>query len=96
MLSILRATEPPDARTNRLLNVLGLDQASVAVYVTSLQAGSEVVQRLGVGCDAFVYMIAGAVSCEREDLAAGVSDQHELTVRAWQTSELIVVEMPAC
>jgi redox-sensitive bicupin YhaK (pirin superfamily) len=82
-----------------LHNVLELHQASAAVYVTSLEPGSEVVHRLGVGRDAFVYLIAGAASCEREDLAAGdaarVSDQREVTIRAWQTSELIVVDMPA-
>jgi redox-sensitive bicupin YhaK (pirin superfamily) len=99
VLSVLRAIEPPGKRTDRLLNVLELDQASAAVYVTSLQAGSEVVHRLGVDRDAFVYVIAGAASCEREDLGAGdaarVTDQLELTIRAWQPSEVIVVDLPA-
>jgi redox-sensitive bicupin YhaK (pirin superfamily) len=102
MLTILRASERTGERTNRLLNVLGLEHAlggSATVYVSSLQAGSEVVHRLAEDRDAFVYMIAGAASCEQEDLASGdaarVSNQHALTIRAWQTSELIVVDMPA-
>src|SRR5215468_9209279 len=97
MLRVLRASDRLGEPTNRLLNVLEIDQVSAAVYVASLQAGSEVIHRLGPGREALVYVLAGAAACDREDLAAGdaarVSDQHEVTIRAWQTSELMLVDM---
>jgi len=97
MLSVQRAADRFGEQRNRLANVLELDQVSASVYVTSLQAGSEVVHRLGIDREAFVYVLAGAAACDREDLGAGdavrVSDQHEVTIRAWQTSELMLVDM---
>jgi redox-sensitive bicupin YhaK (pirin superfamily) len=92
-------------RTNRLLRVAGPDAADGAaayrdasVHVARLEAGAEVVHRLGAGRGAYVYLIEGAASFDREDVATGdaaeVTDQPEIVIRAWQASELILVDLP--
>jgi redox-sensitive bicupin YhaK (pirin superfamily) len=92
-------------RTNRLLKVIGPEggeavkvHQDAAVYVASLEPGTEVTHRIGDGHGAYAYLIDGAASFGREDVntgdAAKVTDQPELRVRAGEQSELIVVDVP--
>ena len=100
MLAIRRACDPHrEDHTNRLLPVIGPEGGHlVEVYVASLQAGAEVVHRLRQGRGAYVYLIDGAASFDREDVASGdaatVTGQAELVIRAWQISELVLVDVP--
>ena len=100
MLAIRRACDPHgEDRTNRLLPVIGPEGGhAIEIYIASLQAGAEVVHRLRHGRGAYVYLIDGAASFDREDVASGdaatVTGQAELVIRAWQTSELVLVDVP--
>ena len=100
MLALRRACDlHAEDRTNRLLRIVGPEGGHlVDVYVASLQAGAEVVHRLRQGRGAYVYLIDGAASFDREDVSTGdaatVTGQAELVIRAWQTSELVLVDVP--
>ena len=100
MLAIRRACDlHGEDRTNRLLRIVGPEGGRlVEVYVASLQAGAEVVHRMRQGRGAYVYLTDGAASFDREDVSTGdaatVTGQAELVIRAWQTSELVLVDVP--
>jgi redox-sensitive bicupin YhaK (pirin superfamily) len=68
------------------------------VYVATLEAGAEVIHRLPEDRAAVVYVVAGAASVDREDVAEGdlahIAHQGELIIRAWQSSTLVVIEHP--
>ena len=92
-------------RTNRLLKVIGPEGGAVvrlhqdaAVYVASLEPGTEVTHSIGVGRGVYVYLIDGAVSFDGEAVTTGdaakVTDQPSLTIRAGEPSELILVDVP--
>jgi redox-sensitive bicupin YhaK (pirin superfamily) len=92
-------------RTDRLLKVIGPDGGDVVrvhqdanVYVASLSPGSEVTHPIGSGRGVYAYLIEGAASFDGEEVATGdaakVIDQAELTIRALDRSELILVDVP--
>lgn len=92
-------------RTNRLLRVIGPDGGEVvkvhqdaSVHVARLEAGTEVVHRLGEDRGAYVYLIEGAAAFDDHEAetgdAAKVTDQAELRIAATDTSELILVDVP--
>jgi len=92
-------------RTNRLLKVIGPEGGQVvkvhqdaSVYVARLPAGAEVVHPIGDRRGAYVYDIDGLAWFDSEQVATGdaakVRDQSELTIRARQTTELILVDVP--
>jgi hypothetical protein len=63
-----------------------------------LEPGAEVVHRVAAECAVFVYLPAGAASLDREDLSTGdvaaITDQRELVLRAWQASQVVLVDLP--
>jgi hypothetical protein len=73
MLAIRRACDPHgEDRTNRLLPVIGPEGGhAIEIYIASLQAGAEVVHRLRQGRAAYVYVVDGAASFDREDVSTG-------------------------
>jgi redox-sensitive bicupin YhaK (pirin superfamily) len=92
-------------RTNRLLKVIGPEGGKVvevhqeaSVQVASLEPGTEVVHPIGAGRGAYAYLIEGAASFGGEDLVTGdavkVTDEPQLTIRATNPSELILVDVP--
>ncbi|MGH2600851.1 MAG: pirin family protein [Dehalococcoidia bacterium] len=92
-------------RTNRLLQVIGppgSDAVTVhqdaAVYVASLQPGTEVTHQLGEGRGVYAYLIDGAATFDDEDVSTGdaakITDQPALRIRARDHSELILVDVP--
>ena len=92
-------------RTDRLLRVIGPEGGDVvkvhqdaSVHVACLSPGVAVTHDLGVGRGAYLYVIEGDVALGAESLATGdaakVTDERELTVRASQDSELILVDVP--
>ncbi|MGH8912465.1 MAG: pirin family protein [Acidimicrobiia bacterium] len=94
-----------EARANRLLKVIGPEGDEVvkvhqeaSVHVASLEAGTEVVHPIGPGRGVYAYLIDGAASFGREDLATGdavkVTDETQLAIGASQPSELILVDVP--
>jgi hypothetical protein len=92
-------------RTNRLLKVIGpagSDAVTVhqdaAVYVASLEPGTEVTHQIGGGRGAYAYLIEGAAAFGDEDVSTGdaaqVTGQPALRIRAREQSELIIVDVP--
>ena len=92
-------------RSNRLLKVIGPEGGEVvevhqdaSVHVAALDEGAEVVHEIGEGRGAYVYLIEGAASFDGEEVTTGdaakVTDQANLTIRASQPSELILVDVP--
>ena len=73
-------------------------QHDVCVYVVRLEPGAEVIHRFSPDRGAYVYVLDGAASLDRDDLSTGdaaeAANQAELTIRAWQTTELILVDFP--
>ena len=94
-----------DDRTNRLLRVIGPDGDDVvtvhqdaSVHVASLEPGTEVVHAIGDGRGVYAYLIEGGATFDGQEVATGdaakVTDQPDLTIRATQPSELILVDVP--
>ena len=69
-----------------------------SVHVARLEPGTEVVHSIGPGRGVYGYLIEGAVSFGDEELSTGdaaeVTEADELRIRASQTSELILVDVP--
>ena len=92
-------------RTNRLLKVIGPEGDSVvtvhqdaSVHVGLLDPGMEVTHPIGAGRGAYAYLISGQGLFDDEPVATGdaakVTDQSELRIRAIETCELILVDVP--
>jgi redox-sensitive bicupin YhaK (pirin superfamily) len=92
-------------RTNRLLNVIGPDGGDVvrvhqdaSVHVAALDPGVEVTHPIGEGRGAYAYLISGGALFDDDVVATGdaakVTDQSQLRIRALETSELILVDVP--
>ena len=92
-------------RTDRLLKVIGPEGGDVvsvhqdaSVFVASLSPGVEVAHAIGEGRGAYVYLIEGAASFDEEAVTTGdaakVTEQPNVTIRASEPSELILVDVP--
>jgi hypothetical protein len=92
-------------RTNRLLKVIGPEGGDVvkvhqdaSVHVARLEAGTEVSHPIGPGRGAYGYLIEGNATFGGEQLSTGdavkVTDETALPIRAAETSELILVDVP--
>jgi redox-sensitive bicupin YhaK (pirin superfamily) len=92
-------------RTDRLLRVIGPEGGEVvkvhqdaALYVARLQPGVEVEHAIGQGRGAYVYLIEGRATFDEEPVSTGdaakVTEQPSLRIRAGDTSELILVDVP--
>ncbi|MGH2546753.1 MAG: pirin family protein [Actinomycetota bacterium] len=92
-------------RTDRLLEVLSPDggetvkvHGDARVFVSRLNAGTEVVHRLGPGRGTYLYVIEGALRAGDEKLGTGdaakVRDEDTLPLAADETTELILVDVP--
>ncbi len=94
-----------EERRNRLLKVFGRAggegvtiHQDAAVYVASLEPGTEALHEIGEGRGVYAYLIDGAASFDGEDVATGdaakVTAQRELRIRARGQSEVILVDVP--
>ncbi len=92
-------------RTNRLLKVIGPEGDGVvrvhqdaSVHVGALDPEVEVTHPIAAGRGVYAYLISGRGLFDDEPLATGdaakVTDQSELRIRAIETSELILVDVP--
>jgi redox-sensitive bicupin YhaK (pirin superfamily) len=93
-------------RTDRLLEVVSPDGGGQAVkvhrdawvYVSRLTSGTEVGHEFRQGRGAYLYVIDGALAAGNEQLATGdaakVRDERTLELRADETSELILIDVP--
>ena len=92
-------------RTNRLLKVIGPEGGDVvklhqdaSVHVARLESGTEVSHQIGQARGVYAYLIEGAATVGGEALktgdAAKVTDEPALVIRATDTSELILVDVP--
>jgi hypothetical protein len=92
-------------RTNRLLEVVSPTggkaievHQDASVFVARLDPEVEVVHLLHEGHGAYVYLISGSSSIDGQDLAAGdsakVTEQRDICIKARETSELILVDVP--
>jgi hypothetical protein len=94
-----------EERTNRLLKVIGAEGGDVvklhqdaSVHVARLEPETEVSHDIGPGRGVYAYLIEGAAEVGGEQLATGdaakVTDVAALPIRARETSEVIVVDVP--
>jgi redox-sensitive bicupin YhaK (pirin superfamily) len=94
-----------EERTNRLLKVIGPGGGEVvtvhqdaSVHVARLEPGTEVRHDIGPGRGVYAYLIGGAAEVGGEHLATGdaakVTDAPALPIRARETSEIILVDVP--
>ena len=94
-----------EARTNRLLKVIGREGGDVvkvhqdaSVHVAALEPGAEVRHAIGEGRGAYAYLISGAGTFDDQSVTTGdaakVTDQAQLSIRAREASELILVDVP--
>jgi redox-sensitive bicupin YhaK (pirin superfamily) len=94
-----------EERTNRLLKVIGPEGGEVvtvhqdaSVHVARLEPGTEVRHDIGPGRGVYAYLIGGAAEVGGEHLATGdaakVTDAPALPIRARETSEIILVDVP--
>ena len=92
-----------DDRRNRLLRAIapeGGDAVKVhgkaAVYISSMEPGFTLDHKFGDGMGGYLYVIDGALGLDGERLAAGdaakIWDEPEITLRAEDETELILVE----
>ncbi len=91
-------------RTGRLLEVISPDDGDAVlvhqdarVYISSLPKGAEVAHKLDMSRGLYLYLIEGALGLDGERLTTGdaaqILDEPEVTVRADDDSELIMVEV---
>ena len=92
-------------RTNRLLKVFGPEGGDVvkvhqdaSVHVARLDPGTVVVHTIGAGRGVYAYLIDGAATFDGQAVATGdaakVTDQPQITIRASEPCELILVDVP--
>jgi redox-sensitive bicupin YhaK (pirin superfamily) len=92
-------------RTDRLLEVLSPDggeavkvHGDARVFVSRLNAGTEIAHKLGAGRGAYLYVIEGALRAGDEKLGTGdaakVRDEDTFPLAADETTELILVDVP--
>jgi redox-sensitive bicupin YhaK (pirin superfamily) len=92
-------------RTNRLLKVIGPEggeavkvHQDASVHVARMEAGTQVSHDIGPGRGVYAYLIVGAATFGGEGLGTGdaakVTDEAALPIRATETSELILVDVP--
>jgi redox-sensitive bicupin YhaK (pirin superfamily) len=92
-------------RMNRLLKVVGPEGSGAvmvhqdaAVYVASLEPGTEAVHSIGGRRGAYIYLIEGTASVDEYELATGdaakVVAQSEVRIRAQTPCEIILVDVP--
>jgi redox-sensitive bicupin YhaK (pirin superfamily) len=92
-------------RMNRLLRVMGPEGGDVvkihqdaSLHIASLAPGVEATHPIGEGRGVYVYLIEGAGSFDGEDVTTGdaakVTDQRELTIRATEPNQIILVDVP--
>ena len=92
-----------ECRTNRLQSVIDQDRDDArrdcrraSVLVARLEPGAEVVHRMTAGRAVFVHLADGAASLDGEDMSTGdvaaITDQREVAIRAWQASEVVLVD----
>ena len=94
-----------EQRTGRLLQVIGPDadalkvrQDAAAVYLAALPAGTEASHGFPSGRGGYLYLIDGGLTVSNEQLSAGdavkIREEPELRLKATQSSELIMVDVP--
>ena len=94
-----------DQRTDRLLKVLSPDggdavkvHQDASAYIARLNAGTEVEHPFARGRGGYLYLIEGMLGVNEERLGTGdavkVRDEGSLRLRAEETSELILVDVP--
>jgi redox-sensitive bicupin YhaK (pirin superfamily) len=93
-----------EGRTGRLLQVISpeggdavLVHQDAAVYVSSLPAGTSISHKFEEGSGGYLYLIEGAIRLNGEILhtgdAAKFQDEPEITMKAEEPSELIMVQV---
>ena len=94
-----------EQRTDRLQRVIGPEGGEVvrvhqdaSVYVAALTAGKLVTHDFGAGRGGYLYLIEGGLQAADQELrtgdAAKISEESTLRIRARESSELILVDVP--
>jgi redox-sensitive bicupin YhaK (pirin superfamily) len=76
---------------------LAIDQ-DATIYVSALPAGQAVIHKSRTGRKAYLFVIAGALTINGTPLRAGdqarIADEAELTLKAAEDAELILLDLP--
>ncbi len=87
----------PVVSSGHIPKTLTIDQ-NAAIYISALKAGQEVIHTNRLGRKAYLFVIAGSVAVNGVSLAAGdqarIADGSQLTLKAIQDSELILLDLP--
>ena len=94
-----------EQRTDRLLNVLSPDggdavkvHQDASAYVARLNSGTEVEHAFTAGRGGYLYLIEGLLGVNEDKLGTGdavkIRDEASIRLRAEETSELILVDVP--
>jgi redox-sensitive bicupin YhaK (pirin superfamily) len=92
-----------DDRRNRLLRAIAPEggeavkvHGNAAVYISSMESGLTLDHKFGDGMGGYLYVISGTLGLDGERLATGdaakIWDEPEITLRAEDETELILVE----
>lgn len=93
-----------DDRRNRLLRAISPDghdsvkvHGNAAIYIASMEPGLTLDHKLPSGMGGYLYVISGELEIDGEKLSTGdaakIIDEPELTLRAEDETELILVEV---
>lgn len=78
-------------------DTLRIDQ-DAQIFISNLDAGQKVVHRSRPGRKSYLFAISGGLDLNGASLAAGdqarIADETQLTIRASQASELILLDLP--
>jgi redox-sensitive bicupin YhaK (pirin superfamily) len=94
-----------EERQDRLLRVIGPGggeairvHQDASVYVGAMAEGTKLSHDFGAGRGGYLYLIEGDLALDGQELQSGdaarISDLPTLSIRARQTSELILVDVP--
>ena len=88
----------PVVSSGELKGSLAIDQ-DAQIYISSLEAGRQVVHTSKLHRKAYLFVTEGSVSVNGNALAAGdqarIADERELQIQADQNAELILLDLPA-
>ena len=88
----------PVVSSGELKGSLAIDQ-DAQIYISSLEAGRQVVHTSGLHRKAYLFVTEGSASVNGNALAAGdqarIADERELQIQADQNAELILLDLPA-
>jgi hypothetical protein len=87
----------PVVSAGNIPGTLAIDQ-DATIYASALLAGQSVIHKSRTGRKAYLFVIAGALTVNETPLRPGdqarIADEPELSLKATQDAELILLDLP--